>query len=595
MMDRGGGGMVVGGGGIEPRLTFVMRDGLILAPFRLEHNLSISNLIFVIRNNIYQQLISRPEFDVQLKSFHHEDRQMKTNWPASVSISVNNVPLEIHRGLDGKNQRPVYLKHVCQPGRNVLQIAVTSCCCSHLFIIQLVHRPTVKSAIQSVLSQRLVVADQSIAKIKRSFSQRCAMSVTPPNDDKMNISLVCPMSRRRIMLPARGIDCTHIQCFDLEAYLRVNAERCIWMCPICDKPALFEGLEVDQYVWGILQHMSNVQALEVTVDPTASWKPVIAATDATVVSQWSKSVSPETMSLPTLNLWLAHNQWMMPGGDQPSNNGGCMPRGGGGYGGGPLQQHPQQHMMQDAGPTMAGWFPNTSVGSPPDYIGCLSQMSNSFLPNDDVQQNGGGSGGNMTPGTTPSRPSGDHAASLPPTPVGSQLSGSQICTPLDGQSLHPRTPSESAGVAPMSTLSHLPHTPQEAPPLQHRNSNDGQTSSSSTSSSPSNTRRRSSLTAPDVSTTDGNPTSVSGATAGEMVPLADGGPTAGAAESRLNDGDAGLDPLINGTGSSIQDALDMLPDNLDDPMDLLSYLGPGVQSGNDVSDCGDTDILSLFT
>ena len=66
---------------------------------------------------------------MQLKSFHHEDRQMKTNWPASVSVRVNNYQLDINRGVDGKGQRPVYLKHVCQPGQNMLQIAVTNCCC----------------------------------------------------------------------------------------------------------------------------------------------------------------------------------------------------------------------------------------------------------------------------------------------------------------------------------------------------------------------------------------------------------------------------------------------------------------------------------
>lgn len=74
-------------------------------------------------------VVSRPELDVQLKSFHHEDHAMKTNWPASVSVRVNNCQLEVCRGGGGAVQRPVYLKHVCQPGQNLLQIAVTNCCC----------------------------------------------------------------------------------------------------------------------------------------------------------------------------------------------------------------------------------------------------------------------------------------------------------------------------------------------------------------------------------------------------------------------------------------------------------------------------------
>jgi len=38
---------------------------------------------------------------------------------------------------------------------------------------------------------------------------------------------------------------------------------------------MFDGLEVDQYVWGILQHLTtNPHAVEVTIDHTASWRPL---------------------------------------------------------------------------------------------------------------------------------------------------------------------------------------------------------------------------------------------------------------------------------------------------------------------------------
>jgi len=40
------------------------------------------------------------------------------------------------------------------------------------------------------------------------------------------------------------------------------------------KSALLEGLEIDQYIWGILNNLSGTEFEEVTLDPTASWKPV---------------------------------------------------------------------------------------------------------------------------------------------------------------------------------------------------------------------------------------------------------------------------------------------------------------------------------
>ncbi|GCC39247.1 hypothetical protein chiPu_0023037, partial [Chiloscyllium punctatum] len=41
-------------------------------------------------------------------------------------------------------------------------------------------------------------------------------------------------------------------CFDLESYLQLNCDRGTWRCPVCNKMALLEGLEIDQYMWGIL-------------------------------------------------------------------------------------------------------------------------------------------------------------------------------------------------------------------------------------------------------------------------------------------------------------------------------------------------------
>lgn len=40
------------------------------------------------------------------------------------------------------------------------------------------------------------------------------------------------------------------------------------------KTALLEGLEIDQYIWGILHSLANTEYEEVTIDPTANWKPI---------------------------------------------------------------------------------------------------------------------------------------------------------------------------------------------------------------------------------------------------------------------------------------------------------------------------------
>lgn len=134
---------------------------------------------------------------------------MNTNWPTSVQVSANATPLVIDRGENKSSHRPLYLKTVCQPGRNTIQITVAACCCvsvftssfllqvflklihilkqSHLFVLQLVHRPTIRHVLQSLLRRHLVPVDHCVAKIKRNFnaSQMLGQSGMPGEKDSI--------------------------------------------------------------------------------------------------------------------------------------------------------------------------------------------------------------------------------------------------------------------------------------------------------------------------------------------------------------------------------------------------------------------------
>ncbi|XP_042559089.1 zinc finger MIZ domain-containing protein 1-like isoform X3 [Clupea harengus] len=303
----------------ELRLTFPVRDGVVLEPFRLEHNLAVSNHVFHLRPSVHQTLMWRSDLELQFKCYHHEDRQMNTNWPASVQVSVNATPLTIERGDNKTSHKPLHLKTVCQPGRNTIQITVTACCCSHLFVLQLVHRPSVRSVLQGLLKKRLLPAEHCITKVKRNFSSVAASAgnTTINGEDgveqtAIKVSLKCPITFRRIQLPARGHDCKHVQCFDLESYLQLNCERGTWRCPVCNKTALLEGLEVDQYMWGVLNAIQNSEFEEVTIDPTCSWRPVAIKSEMHIkedpdgpLAKRFKTMSPSQMIMPNVMEMIA--------------------------------------------------------------------------------------------------------------------------------------------------------------------------------------------------------------------------------------------------------------------------------------------------
>lgn len=469
----------------ELRLTFPVRDGILLPPFRLEHNLAVSNHVFQLKSTVYNTLMCRPDLELQLKCFHHEDRQMNTNWPASVQVSANSTPLEIDRGDNKNTHRPLYLKQVCQPGRNTIQITVSTCCCSHLFVLQLVHRPSVNHVLHTLLKRSLLSAEQAVANIKRNFS---AGHTTNPNhplganglgNDKdalepatsTKVSLKCTITSKRIALPARGRDCKHIQCFDLEAYLALNCERGNWRCPVCNKPVLTEDLVIDQYMWAILNTLNSsntpngMDTEEVVIDSQANWRAIKPAgmgggggtgggnnggpntvapggsTPGAEVNngrggstpgllgikpdpdgdskQFSKVMSPGSTSLPTWDNMNAMSPYMSP--DMSSIASGSMM--GSNYNqrtqfdnfGNPIKQEPNTNVQSGAN--------SNGPGTPSDFgtnpLAHLSDSVNSLDPlnamekslNDQMPHTphtphtpGGGSAHPMTPGGPPSVP-----------------------------------------------------------------------------------------------------------------------------------------------------------------------------------------------
>uniref|UniRef100_A0A8B9RKX8 Zinc finger, MIZ-type containing 1a n=1 Tax=Astyanax mexicanus TaxID=7994 RepID=A0A8B9RKX8_ASTMX len=367
----------------ELRLTFPVRDGVVLEPFRLEHNLAVSNHVFHLRPSVHQTLMWRSDLELQFKCYHHEDRQMNTNWPASVQVSVNATPLTIERGDNKTSHKPLHLKHVCQPGRNTIQITVTACCCSHLFVLQLVHRPSVRSVLQGLLKKRLLPAEHCITKIKRNFSSVAASSgnATLNGEDgveqtAIKVSLKCPITFRRIQLPARGHDCKHVQCFDLESYLQLNCERGTWRCPVCNKTALLEGLEVDQYMWGILNAIQNSEFEEVTIDPTCSWRPVPIKSDVHIkedpdgpLAKRFKTMSPSQMIMPNVMDMIAQlGPGPSPYTSLPPQHGGNSTEYGG-QGRGHYQGHGNfdfPHGNSGGGAPMSDFMHGPQLSHPPD-------------------------------------------------------------------------------------------------------------------------------------------------------------------------------------------------------------------------------------
>lgn len=86
-------------------------------------------------------------------------------------------------------------------------------------------------------------------------------------------SLLCPIGKKRMQIPAKSIQCDHLQCFDANTYILMNEKRSTWTCPICQKACSFKDMEIDHYFLDIVSnpHLPE-DTLEIELLRDGTWK-----------------------------------------------------------------------------------------------------------------------------------------------------------------------------------------------------------------------------------------------------------------------------------------------------------------------------------
>jgi hypothetical protein len=106
-------------------------------------------------------------------------------------------------------------------------------------------------------------------------------------EDSLKIAIMCPLSRKILEKPVRGINCTHLDCFDLDAYVKLGYQSFKWSCPICSKFVSQTELKLDVFLMEIVKTLrtknSNDDFIEIFKDfkwrsfsrkPTEAAKPL---------------------------------------------------------------------------------------------------------------------------------------------------------------------------------------------------------------------------------------------------------------------------------------------------------------------------------
>ncbi len=214
-------------------------------------------------------------------------------WPLDTKVFINGKKIEIKQrkilwqGTERKIRGSCSLAEVsklCKEGVNLVRISCMDID-TYGFVIQTVKKYSIEDVMEDIKKQ-----PDSVDGLQRaidSFKKVNYGSVEDGDDSavaatSMRLSLKCPLGLSTIGIPARGAKCAHLQCFDLETFLRYcsNGSESTWRCAVCHTPTDPHEIVVDQFMKNIVDEIkkkigSEGEGIdEVDIFDDGHWEPV---------------------------------------------------------------------------------------------------------------------------------------------------------------------------------------------------------------------------------------------------------------------------------------------------------------------------------
>ncbi|PAA51352.1 hypothetical protein BOX15_Mlig033988g1, partial [Macrostomum lignano] len=245
---------------------------------------------------------------ILLRCFKSESGPQADSFPHCVSFFVNNQPVlglpdPLPCRFSGADPiipgAPIDISGLCRVGNSAINRLRVSWLhrilgAGHCLSITLARVVT-----PNELTKRLLSSSNKVRSVSETLQQIRQLLLIDDNSNgadaavamtTLTASLRCPLSRTRIELPVRGLDCRHVQCFDARTYLSMNERKSTWRCPCCDRPAPFASLRVDAHFQSVLADAPvNVDSVRFLDDGT--WQPIEDSTP-TVGSSESSVAAP---------------------------------------------------------------------------------------------------------------------------------------------------------------------------------------------------------------------------------------------------------------------------------------------------------------
>lgn len=236
---------------------------------------------------------------------------LDANWPPNIFMTLNGQALDVRRHPHNGKDLPTDITDFVVCGNNVIKLGLPDPQCekpqNRFVAVEVVETVSHSSVLESVWARGLIPKEVTLNTIKQRLT-------SPPDDDcvvfeepDLSIDLADPFSATIFKVPARGVACTHMECFDLETWLNTRpakplircahtglAGKCScantaepsnpdkWRCPICSMDARPSSLRIDGFLLAVRQQLEEegkLQTKNMRVTADGSWSVLVEADD----------------------------------------------------------------------------------------------------------------------------------------------------------------------------------------------------------------------------------------------------------------------------------------------------------------------------
>ncbi|CEP07124.1 hypothetical protein [Parasitella parasitica] len=282
-----GGGALHKSSGPGDKIEYQFKIRHAFPPFRLAHGEVITKKPFFIPDDEFDKLFKNPNttftdyhgqvpLSYMITAWYDNTPERKCDWPTGARIELNghNLPLQKREKINNPNgpstisgkDKPFDLTRLLTRGTNTLVLHQPRCACSYSFAVQVFMRPSQNFILGLVQNNTISVdkcnrlIDNLLGKFKNQDDDEDLVIV----QKSVTLKMKCPLTFKRMSQPVRGVNCKHIDCFDLDAYLMVNkVENPTWACPHCNNitgpTSLARDLLVEQFLTTLPKRASEIE------------------------------------------------------------------------------------------------------------------------------------------------------------------------------------------------------------------------------------------------------------------------------------------------------------------------------------------------